>query len=248
MKLFSIILLLISFNIWSKVDLNLVLPTDRVNQGEIVQGKIVLGQSEGQVALNGLNGLNIQKTIYLISVSPFIGKDGNYEAEAKVIFLKSPESAVLQETVNGEEIHIRWTTVEIIPTEEPKSFLLGNFNVPIKKSFTAWIIGGVLSLAFILLTLFLIRLRKKKQVIKVKKIKLKNELMNNETYTEIVAMWRQKQIFLEAFPGIAEEFKEFEKVLFKYQFKKTQSESEVEEVILAYKSFCSNVLGILNGI
>jgi hypothetical protein len=247
-KLISIILLLISFNVWSKVDLNLILTVEKAKQGEIVQGKIVLGSSEGQVALSGLNGLNVQKTIYLISVSPFVGKDGNYEADAKVIFLKIPEALSLQETVNGEEINIRWTAVEIIPTEEPQSFLLGNFEVPSRISFTRWIIGGAGSLVIIFLVFFLIRWRKKKQKVKAAKTKLKKDLLNNETYTDIVTMWRQKQVFLEAFPVISEDFKEFEKVLFKYQFKQTQNNSELEEIVSAYKTFCSKIQGSLDGV
>lgn len=248
MKIFSIILLLLSFNIWSKVDLNLVLSAQEAKQGEIVQGKIVLGQSEGQVALSGLNGLNIQKTIYLISISTFIGKNGNYEADAKVIFLKKPEAVSLQETVNGEEISFKWTPIEIIPTEEPQSFLLGNFDIPSRRSFTLWIMGGTGSLVLIFFVIFLIRLGKKKQLLKAEKSKLKKDLLNNETYTDIVTMWRQKQVFLEAFPVINEDFKEFEKVLFKYQFKQTQNKTEIEEIISAYKTFCLSIQGSLDGI
>jgi hypothetical protein len=247
-KLISSILLLISFNVWSKVDLNLILSVEKAKQGEIVQGKIVLGSSEGQVALSGLNGLNVQKTIYLISVSPFIGKDGNYEADAKVVFLKEPEALSLQETVNGEEINIRWTGVEIIPTEEPQSFLLGNFDIPSRRSFTRWVIGGAGSLVLIFLVFFLIGWRKKIQKVKAAKTKLKKDLLNNETYTDIVTMWRQKQVFLEAFPVISEDFKEFEKVLFKYQFKQTQNNSELEEIVSAYKTFCSKIQGSLDGV
>lgn len=233
---------------WSKVELNLVLSVDRIKQGEIVQVRMVLEQSEGQAALSGLNGLNIQKTIYIISLSPFTGKDGNYEADAKVIFLKAPESSLLKETINGEEVSIRWTAVEIIPTEEPKSFLLGDFDVPNRRSFALWITGGVITFTFILLAFFIIRSRKKKQKLKAAKIKLKKDLISNETYTEIVMMWREKQIFLEVFPEITEDFKEFEKVLFKYQFKENQNKSEVDEIISSYKTFCTRVLGVLNGI
>ena len=230
------------------MDLDLVLSADTINQGEIVPGRIVLNHTEGHSALSGLNGLNIQKTIYLISVSPFIGKDGNYEADAKVIFLKTPETPILTDMINGEEINIRWKPVEIIPTEDPKSFLLGDFDVPFKRNLIQWGVGASVFLMLIAGTWFLNQRRRVHKKIKIEREKLKKDLIGNETYAEIVNMWAHKKLFLDAFPEISEHFKEFEKVLFKYQFKESQAKSEVEEISHAYKDFCSKISGILNGI
>ena len=44
---------------------------------------------------------------FLLNVSPFMGKQGQLEAEVKIIFLTVPTSPALLEVINGEEVFVR---------------------------------------------------------------------------------------------------------------------------------------------
>ena len=91
MKQLYLLLLIFSFNAWSRVNLELSLDNPSVKQGEIVIGRLIVREAEGQAVLAGLKGKKIEKTLYFLSVSPFMGKQVQLEAEAKVIFLLIPQ-------------------------------------------------------------------------------------------------------------------------------------------------------------
>lgn len=248
MKILFILLSLLSLNGWSKVNLEIVLNANKIKQGEIASGKMIVNQSEGQTALSGLNGLNLDETIYLLNVSPFIGKNGVFEAQVKVIFLKVPESSAIKKEINGEEVTFQWSPLKVIPTEEPKSFLFGEFEIPDRAKYVTWLIGISSSAALLLLILLILRFVKKKKGLKDSRKKMLTEIASCQTYEDIVMMWRKKQHYLLFFPELSNDFKSFENVLFKYQFKPSQTESEVEEVSKAYDEFRKTVTGLFNGI
>lgn len=243
-----LVLLLISSSAWSRVSLELVLDTPSVKQGEIALGRLVVKQTEGQAGLAGLKGKNLGKTIYLLYVSPFMGKQGQLEAEAKVIFLTVPDTTAISETVNGEEVFISWSNIEVIPTETSKTFLLGDFEIPEKKKILIWVLMITGLLLLLGTGLWLKQYLQNKKLSKNKLKALKQELTNCTSYEDIVLMWRQKQRYLEAFPQIDPNFKNFEAVLFKYQFKPQRTANEIDEVITNYQKFKHEVTGVLNEI
>ncbi|MBA2405754.1 MAG: hypothetical protein H0V66_13335 [Bdellovibrionales bacterium] len=239
---------LFSSTAWSRVTLELILDTASVKQGEIATGKLVVKQAEGQTGLAGLKGKNIGKTLYLLHVSPFMGKQGQLESEAKVIFFVVPQVNAVTEVINGEDVFISWNNIEVIPTETSKSFLLGDFEIPERKKIVKWFLILLMVGVIAGLALWINRYFKRKSISREKTKLLKNELTNCMNYDDIVLMWRQKHRYLVAFPGIESCFKSFEEILFKYQFKSSRSESEIQEVISAYQKFKTDVQGVLNEI
>lgn len=248
MKLFIYIFLLVSFSAWSRVNLELVLNADSIKQGEIAPARLIVRDSEGKTTLSGLKGKNIGKTIYLLSVAPFIGKAGQFESDASVIFLKVPEVNSATEVIEGEEIVISWQNLQVLPTEEENSFLFGDFEVPERKEIVPWVIGLLLLLVTGSMIYWLSQKLKIKKLNKLKLIKLKQELLECRNYDEIVLMWRQKQTYLNTFPQLDKTFKHFEQTLFKYQFKPQRTSLELDEVQKAYEEFKTEILGALNGI
>ena len=246
MKQIYLLLLFFSFNVWSRVNLELSLDNPSVKQGEIVIGRLRVQEAEGQAVLAGLKGKKIEKTLYLLSVSPFMGKQGQLEAEAKVIFLLIPQKSEVTEIVNGEEVFIKWNNIEVIPTPEPKSFLLGDFEIPIRANAIYWIIVFLSISVIALLTTLVLRHFSKKKKAKNKILALKKELLDCNSYEDVVEIWEQKRKYLETFPKIDKNFKVLENVLFKYQFKSQRTKSEIDEVVQAYSVFKSNVSGALN--
>lgn len=247
MKL-ALIFIFISFSAWSGVNLELVLNSTSVKQGEIVSGKLIVRESTGQTSFSGLKGKNLSKTLYLVKLSPFMGKQGVLESEAKVIFLNVPQSSFVGEQIDGQEIKIFWNQIEVIPTEVSKSFLLGDFEIPERIKVLPWLIGLLILLvsfgAFAFIRQKLTGKKKKQEILS----QMKSEILNCNNYDEVVQMWRQKHKFLNTFPQLETNFKTLETTLFKYQFKQQRSENEKEAVMEAYRDFKNQSTGALNGI
>jgi hypothetical protein len=218
----------------------------QVKQGEIAEGRIIVKQTEGQAALGGLKGKNVAKTLYLLNLSPFMVKQGQLEAEAKVIFIAVPQTHSITETINGEDVTISWEGIEVLPTEESKSFLLGDFTIPEARQVIKWIIVVVVPLLIIGVFVWFKTISKKRRHFKDQVTKLKKELTECGSYDEVVLMWRSKRRYLEAFPNLDLAFKNLEAILFKHQFKPSRTNSETEEVLTAYKQFISEVSVVTN--
>lgn len=247
MKLMFILFFMI-LPAWSSVQLELDLATSSPKQGEIVPARLILKNAQGQSALAGLKGKNFKKVLYLLNLSPFIGKNGQLEAEAKVIFLKVPETPSVSEVINGQEVVVGWGQIQVVPTEASQSFLLGDFEIPERKKVLLWALLFV-ALCAISAGVYWLRQKfvRKNQVIKKRK-ELKQDLLNGVAYADVVTIWQKKRIFVTEFPEIESAFKKLENTLFKYQFKPTQSSEEMKEVMTAYDHFKSEIMGVLNGI
>lgn len=245
MKVF-LVGVLITFNSWAKVSLVLDLNHKQVKQGEIAEARLIVKQTEGQAVLGGLKGKNVAKTLYLLNVSPFMVKHGQLESEAKVIFLAVPKNNAITETINGEEVTLSWEGIEILPTEESKSFLLGDFTIPETRQILKWVIFLIFPLLIIGILIWFKKVSKKRRHLKDQITQLKKELTECGSYDEIVLMWRNKRRYLEAFPKLDIVFRNFEDVLFKHQFKPSRSNLETEEVLSAYKKFITEVSVVTN--
>lgn len=240
--------LFFSISAWANVQLELSVENSSPKQGEIVPARLTLKETQGQVFLSGINGKNFNKTLYVLSLSPFVIKGPFLEADAKIIFLKVPEGQFVSETVNGQEVAIHWNNIRVIGIETPQSFLLGDFEIPQKKKIVLWILITFGILGLVWMGYWITRKIKKKDAVLSRNKSLKQDLLNCHSYDQVVIMWKKKRIFLNEFPQLDEHFKELEKVLFKYQFKPSQSVQEISEVLGAYEKFKADVTGVLNGI
>lgn len=220
-----------------------------IQQGSLIDAVIRLdAASVQQVELQKLKGVSLADTVYLYQVSPLIRSGDSFEADAKIIFLKVPETKPVIHKTETNEISITWSDVEVQPTEAPEKFLFGQFEIPGPRRFVE-ILLGVLALG--LIAFGVIRFNKKnkaKKVVRQKRAELKDKTMSAQSYTDVVDLWQQKSLLIKEFPHLGEPIKELEKVLFKYQFKQNQNETEKAEVMKAYRVFINQVQGGFNGI
>jgi hypothetical protein len=246
-KIFLTLLFLISTS-WGKTTLELSTPNPLVKQGSIIDCKLSILESEGNSILVGLTGREFGKTIYIISIDPFVQMNGVLEANARVVFEKVPEAPSASEVIAGQEVIINWNKIKVEKSKPAEKFLFGDFDVPQKLSLIKWLIITLVSLG---LTLILLRWRKKslfKKKLRAKKIDLKAELLKPTSYDQIVELWKNKHRYLSEFPELDQAFKKLEETLFKYQFKSQRSEIEITQVLLAFDHFKNDVSGVLHGI
>lgn len=247
MKIFFC-LLFVSFTALANVQMDLYVLNDQPKQGEILSARLVIKEARGQTALTGLKGKNFQKTLYLLSLSPFVVKSGYLESDAKVIFLKVPESNSAKETINGQDVLINWGEINLVATEAAESFLLGEFDIPKKMRLFLWFAVGLLVLVLSAVSYRIFLKIKMKKVLLKRKKELRSEMLNCQTYEDVVLMWKNKLRYLSTFPHLENSFKNLEKVLFKYQFKPFQTSDEKSEVMRAFEQFKADVSGRADGV
>lgn len=231
---------------FGKVVLEMKPDVSMVSQGEIFNARLIV--SEGSVPNFTLRGKTIGKSLYILSIEPFMAKTGaGLEAQSRLIFTQIPPSSSVSETISGEEINVNWNKMEIKPTEA-QSFLLGNFEIPRSLRLfpvLLWILG-IIGL-FTIIFYFYSRWKKKRNHLKRQK-DLRDQLLAATSYDEVVELWKQKHAHLALFPNLDLAYKELEKTLFKYQFKPSRSMLELEQVMDAYERFKSDVVRGTDGI
>ncbi len=201
-----------------------------------------------KVELQKLKGISLADTVYLYQVSPLIRSGDSFEAEAKIIFLKVPESKPVIHKTESHEISINWSDVEVQPTEAPEKFLFGQFEVPGPLRVIEILIG-LLALGLIVFGILKFQKKNKtKKLLRLKRAELKEKTISAQSYTDVVQLWQKKALLIKEFPHLVDPIKELEKVLFKYQFKQNQSETEKAEVMKAYREFINQIQGGFNGI
>ncbi|WPU65521.1 hypothetical protein [Peredibacter starrii] len=250
-KYIAFFILLIPCLAFGATALNLDFGKNEIKQGSIETAKILLKADAVQrVPLQKLKGQTLAETIYFYDVSPLMRKEGSdfFEAEAKVIFAKTPETNALGTKFGNEDLLVTWGNSQISPTEASKGFIFGKFEIPSRPKIILWL-SIILGLGVLI---FLVIWGRKKYQIKTARKKkmqdLKRELLGATNYQEVVEVWKKKHKFLDTFPQIEESFKGFETVLFKYQFKPRQNETEMAQVTEAYRDFVRKIEGGLNGI
>lgn len=231
---------------WAKVSLEFRPNLSSVNQGEIVEGDLVL--KDGPMPTTSLRGKSIGKIIYVFNIEPFLGNAGSFQAKAKLIFSKVPETTLAVESINGEEMIIFWNNLTINPTEESQSFLLGDFEIPSRKKILPWLIGLFAASITGSLVWFFIKKIRRRRDLRQKKKALRDQLTHASTYDEVVIIWKNKHQTLKEFPTIEDAFKNLEVILFKYQFKPQRSPHEIEQVMESYQKFRQEVLKGTHGI
>lgn len=223
--------------------------TPVVKQGSLTDAVIRLdGESVQQVELQKLKGVSLANTVYLYQVSPLIRSGDTFEAEAKIIFLKVPESKPVMHKFGDKDVTVTWSDVEVQATEAPAQFLFGQFEIPGRRKLLQWFIA-LISLGLIIVGIYKFRQRSRnKNEVRKRKAELKDKILSAREYDDVVKLWQQKPVLIKDFPHLGEPFKELEIVLFKYQFKPSQNEAEKTEVMKAYRDFLNKVQGGFNGI
>lgn len=219
------------------------------SQSEVKQGSLepatlrVSAEIMGKVPLNKLAGKNFAESIYFHKMSPFLRKEGStsFESEVQIIFVKIPESQRLIDNVNGTSLVLNWNQIKIIPTDPGEGLIFGNFTIPERFKWLFWlsIFFGIVAISLGVWGIY--KRIKEKRKFKEVRLKIKNEIMSCSTYHDVVLIWQNKKFYCDKFPHLEGPFKKLETVLFKYQFKPSQSEKEKDEVIKAYQVFVREI-------
>ncbi len=244
-------LLLFTSNAFSADKLKIGFFAEEIRQGALVKAKLFVPPESVNVPFQKLKGETVGETIYFYQLSPLLRKEGssNYEADIQLIFVKVPESTSLVATVGDQAIELEWNNIRIIPVETPEGMLWADFTAPdFLEGKLTWI---WLTLLIIILGAggFIIwkKLNKRNKE-KSRKQKLIDEFKSCQSYEDIVAFWKKKRSFIKDFPHLEGTFPPFEEVLFKYQFKPSQTENEKNEVMKAYRNLVEQSEGGFRGV
>lgn len=245
----SLFILIFSTIASAVVELQFAAP--KVSQGSLETVVLKVDPATAQqFELQKLKGQTIGNTIYVYSISPLMRKEGgtDFEAEARLVFIKVPETSFVAYKAPQGELVLTWKDLEVIPTEAQKELIFGTFEVPERSKLLLW--AGIL-IALVLIVLggfpvwqkFVLRKEQKN-----KKLNIKNDIYGVSQYQDVVRIWQNKRNLVREFPHLEEPFKNLEKTLFKHQFKPTQTDSEKNEVMSAWKKFIEECQGGFNGI
>lgn len=246
------IFLLMSFSSLAGVlKLDIRFPEGKIKQGAIVPVKLIfdLPASQG-LPINKLIGQTLGGTFYIFKVKPLLTKDNwtAFESEAEIILAKVPEAKPVSYKSGNDEVVITWNDVEFVPTEAPKEMIYGNFEIPSRAQILKWF--SILAVILVLLGIGW-KIKQKvslKKALKMRKAAIKDQLVSAREYIDVVKVWEKKSEIMKEFPLIQDNFKNFESVLFKYQFKQSQSETEKIEVMNAYREFINKSQGGFDGV
>ena len=223
----------------------------QVKQGSIERAVIrIAPETMQKISLGKLKGATLGESIYLYDVDALSRRAGAevFEAEAKVIFVKVPTGSEVTDKSFGFGLPVRWSPLTITPTQEGQSLIFSNFDIP-ERSRTLALTGILLCLLLLGVGVFLFSKKlDRKRALKQNKLRLKTELLSAKSFEDLVVLWKNKSKYLDEFPQITEPFAHFETVLFKYQFKPTQTEREQADALDAYSTFVRNVEGGFDGI
>lgn len=231
--------------------LRLDFPENEIKQGALVHARLLVTAGAVNLPLQKLKGQTIAETLYIQQLSPLLRKDGaaEFEAEAKVIFISIPQTNILPGKIGDTDIAFTWGAVTVTPTEVPKEMLWADFTAPdVLYRNWQWLILIALFLLLPYPAYLVWKKRSFKSREKKRKLALISEIKSCRTYDEVVALWKKKHTYLPTFPHLEGPFIELEKVLFKVQFKPSQSEQEKSQVMDAYQKFLTETEGGFRGI
>lgn len=250
MKIFFLFLVFMSIQAFA-VEVDLYFPQKEIKQGDVADATLkVSSENMNSVPLNKLRGVSFAKTIYFYQFSPWMHENGSssFNSNAKVIFLEAPQGPILKENVNGVEIELRLSEVQVIPTEPLDSLKFADFTIPSPVKILKWVLAILGSAVIGLAGWFGYKKYSLRKAEKIHKVKLKEEISSAQDYEAVVEIWKQKRKYLASFPHLEKHFQDLEAVLFKYQFKPSQLPSEKQEVVNAYRRFVTESQEGLRGV
>lgn len=245
-----VLFLLISLPAFAAVRVDLEFASSELVQGDPTEARLTIDESS-TLPVQSLKGKTIGKVLYFLDVSPLMKREGApvFEAQAKVIFVKPPESQGASEVLGGQEIILNWGKLSVRPVEASQELIYGEFTVPEKVRWLLWVGLTVLIVgAAFFVGRFTYRRVSSKRALKARRDALKQEILGARNYEDIVELWKKKQTYFKEFPHVRDAFDKFEEVLNRHQFKPRQSEAEKIEITEAYRKFLRSVEGGFSGV
>jgi hypothetical protein len=240
---FFFFVLLFSLTALSSVfKMDILFTGTKIKEGTIIPVKLKFNLPTSQsIPLNILVGQTLGSSFYIHQASPLVAKNNwtVLESEAQIVLAKIPKARPFIHKVGNKDLIVDWNDVQFLSTEAPKEMIYGDFQIPSRAQILKWLI-----ILFIcaLLCFFGWKLQKRvssKKHLKKRRALLRDEIISVKEYREVVQIWQKKSLILQEFPKLEASFKELEKVLFRYQFKPTQSDAEKNEVMIAFNIFIS---------
>ena len=247
-----ILLLLVSLPVFSAVNLELYFHPTKVKQGEILEAELQINSSSlAELPMSAITGKKIADILYVISIAPPLKKETEsiYRSQARVIFLKVPQTLSAVDTVDGKNLQVSWNKIDIEPTTAPGSFILGDFTIPQRSRIILYLIFLLivaLPLGWIILRM--VRKQREKNNRRQQLSKQKEQILQCRNFEEIVELWKNKHAHFNSFPHIREPFSTFEQELNACQFKPTVTDAEKKHVLLSYRHFITQVEGGFDGV
>lgn len=247
----TVLFLIMSISSFATSKMHISFQSSQIKQGSIVDARIIFDAGVVQrVDLSKIRNTTLSEYFYVYEADLPLRKMGedSIGSDAKIIVLKIPNSQPVNHTIENEKIEITWNNIEFLPTEAGKGFVFGDFNIPEKRNF---VVVAIICLLLIIVSLSGWKIFNKIKIKKIEKERiklLKKNIESAATYEDIVTVWKKKAELISEFPHLEEHFKNLEVILFKYQFKFSQTESEKNIVIEAYKDFIEKIKGGFNGI
>ncbi len=244
-------LLILSAEVLSMDKLALFVPQSEVNQGALVKGTLIVQPEAVNFPVQKLKGETVGDTIYFQQLSPLLKKEGSaaYEADVRVIFTNVPENRSVTGNIANQELVIEWNDIRINPVEATGKMLWADFTAPdFMEGSWRWVWISLIIILLAVAGYFIWRKVSRRSREKKRRQKLASEFLACSNYDEIVEFWKRKHTYLKEFPQLEKNYRNFEEVLFKYQFKPKQTESEKEQVVRAYQKLTEESKGELRGI
>lgn len=230
---------------------DMVFTTPEVQQGSIVP--VVLNfnpEAVQKISIPKMMNATVGETVFFVQISPLTRKNdqADFSADAKVIFIKVPETTVITENFQGSPLELKWQGVKVLPTQAEKKFIFQDFTIPERINFLPWVIGFITLAGLCGLVIYFRRKFLKKKLVREERHKLKQEILGCQSYHDIVILWKNRKFIFEQFPHIEKPFEKLESKLYLVQFKSHQSETDKALILEAYRTFVSEVEGGFNGI
>lgn len=246
-----IFILLFSSQLFAAGTMQLEFSGQEIRQGALVRAKLFVPPESLNLPLRKLKGETLGETLYFHQLSPLLKKEGslNYEAEVQVIFIKVPGNNNFTTQIGDHVFDLRWNSIEVFPVETPDQLIWADFTAPDffeGNLFWVWIL--LLVLIITSASYYAWRKVSARMTEKKRRLKLVSEFRACQNYDDVVNLWKKKRDYIKEFPHLDSYFIPFEEILFRYQFKPSQSENEKNEVLKAYRHLIDQSEGGFNGI
>jgi hypothetical protein len=252
-KILALFLSLFNLSIGlAAVKMELVFKEQQVKQGQITQALVRADLEVLQkIDLTKFKGQTVGDQLYFVNLTPPVRRSGEriFEAAADVVFIKIPHSTRLEAKLADRDIHLTWSSLQVLPTQSGNDFIFSDWSLPRRLPWGLWsLIALLLAIGggFVFFRLRKKHLQRKRE--RAKKLKLIEILFNSTQVEEIIEVWKMRSELLTEFPLLMDDFKQFENVLYLYQFKPMMSDHEKSLVVQAYKKFLLSAEGAFRGV
>jgi len=246
--IFFSLLFFITLPAGAAIQLKLVLPTDTLSVGETQKGKILVSEVSDLSQLPNLAGLIFEDTLYLLDMGPIVNTSSEISSEVVIVFSKAPKRMLLDGKIDDKLIQLELSSsLKITQDKVVEDFIILDSGYSYQKS-KRWYLIVITALLVLVGSFLFFRRKKTNNKEKLIKKRLKENILSAVEYEDIVAVWYERDQILKYFPDFQTDYKEFEKVLYKYQFAPHLKKEDKDSVIVAYQTFLNVIKGGLDGV